>query len=85
MAISAGVGLFCGGTQRTALVIRVSTSVEAIRRISAVVARSESRLEKCRVEEIAGKIASEWTPGPVGPANAGRKTDNQQARIRGPE
>ena len=79
--ISAGVGLFSGGTQRTALVMRASTSVEPVVRPRLVVAAGEAELLERLVEQVAGVVAGERPPGAVGAPQAGREADDQQARV----
>ena len=78
--ISAGVGLFSGGTQRTALVIMQSRSVEAVGRVGAIDALGEAVLEQRLVEQIAGIVAGEGAAGAVGAFEARRQTDDQQPR-----
>ena len=78
VVISAPVGLFSGGTQRTALVIAVPTSFEAV-----VGPRLDSRPRRNRtrsacVEQVAGIVAGERPAGAVGAAQARREADDQQ-------
>ena len=83
--ISAGVGLFSGGTQRTALVMRASTSSSAVVGPRLVVAAGEAEFDQRRVEQVAGIVAGERPAGAVGAAQAGREADDQQPRVERPE
>ena len=83
--ISAGVGLFSGGTQRTALVMRQSTSSSPSSGARVVVAAREAVTRQRLVEQVAGIVAGERPPGAVGAAQAGREADDQQARVERPE
>src|ERR1700722_5804845 len=74
VAISCGVGLFSGGTQRTALGMRQSMAVGRTRR---VFARRKAEFLKGRVEEVAGVIAGKRPAGAVGAAKSRSKPDNQ--------
>ena len=60
--ISADVGLFCGGTQRTALTILIPCQRDTIIRISLVGAAAQIETIKCSEQQITGKIAGK---GPV--------------------
>ena len=51
------------------------------RRIGSCLPRAKPCLEQRRVEQIAGVIAGERTPGPVRAAKAGRQPHDQQPRI----
>ena len=79
--ISCGVGLFSGGTQRTALVMRQSTSVETVVGAGFVVALGEAKFFQRGVEEIAGIIAGERPPGAIGAAQPRRESNDQQPRV----
>ena len=70
-----------GGTQRTALVIMQSTSVEPVVGPRRVAAARKAEVEQRRVEQIAGEIAGERPPGAVGAPQARRQADDQQARV----
>src|SRR6476661_8217374 len=75
-AISLGVGLLAGGTQRTALVIMQSVSVSAA---------SEPDLEQSAVEQLAGIVTEEGTPGAIGALQSRREPDDQEPRAVGAE
>ena len=83
--ISAGVGLFCGGTQCTALPIRQSTSCSPSSIRATIVAAGKSVFEQGRIEQVAGIVAGERPPGAVGALQSGRETDDQQRGIGGAE
>ena len=79
-AISAPPGLFCGGTQRTALVIGAPTQLKRV--VAAAhrsVAAARPNLHERRIEQVAGIVAGEGTAGAVGALEAGRQPDDQQA------
>ena len=79
--ISAGVGLFSGGTQRTALVMRASISVSPSSGRASIAAAREAESRQRRVEQVAGIVAGERPPGAVRAAQAGRQADDQQPRV----
>ena len=81
MAISCGVGLFSGGTQRTALVMRQSMSVEAVIGTGLVAALGKAEFLERGVEQIAGIIAGERPAGAVGAAQPRCEADDQQPRV----
>ena len=83
--ISAGVGLFSGGTQRTALVMRASTSFKPVVGPRLEVAAGEAVFLQRGVEQVAGVVAGERPPGAVGAAQARRQADDQQPRVERPE
>ena len=78
MVISCGVGLFSGGTQRTALVMRQSIRVEAVVGTGLVAASGKAEFVKRRIEQIAGVIAGERPAGAVGAAQAGGEADDEE-------
>src|SRR4051794_12377955 len=55
--------------------------LETIVRVSPIFAPGEAELEQGRVEQLAGIIAGEWPPGPVGALLAGREADDCEPRI----
>ena len=79
-AISPVSGLFCGGTQRTALVMRARRRTQAVIGAGLVLALGKAEFPQCRVEQPAGMIAGERPPGPVGAAQTRRQPDDQQLR-----
>jgi hypothetical protein len=81
VAISAGVGLFSGGAQRTALVIIAPFKREAIFGVGAVLPFREAKLLQRAVEQVARVIAGERAAGAVGAHAARREADDEQARI----
>ena len=83
--ISAGIGLFSGGTQRTALAIAASTSVEAVVGSRSIGARREAEFDQRSVEEVAGVVAGERPAGAVGAAQARREADDQKPRVAAPK
>ena len=72
-----GVGLFSGGTQRTALVTRQSRSCEAVVGVGGEAAVGEAEAGQRGVEQLAGVVAGEGAAGAVGARDA-------RARGRGP-
>ena len=45
----------------------------------------ETPMAERLVQQVAGPVAREWTPGHVRPVQARRQADDEQPRIRGPE
>ena len=80
VAISLGVGLFCGGTQRTALVIMQSTSSSAFGCAGSCAPAGKPDLEQSAIEQLAGIVAEEGPPGAVGALQSRREPDDQQPR-----
>ena len=85
VAISAGVGLFCGGTQRTVFEIMQSTSSSVLRRGDIVPSARKPDLEQRAVEQLAGIVAEEGPPGAVGAFQPGREPDDEEPRVVGAE
>ena len=84
VVISWGVGLFCGGTQRTAFEILQRSSCSRPR-ACAVAARREAEAEQSGVKQVAGIIAREGTAGEIGAAQARREADDEERRASGPK
>ena len=84
-AISLGVGLLAGGTQRTALVIMQSVSVSAFGRARIVSPAGEPDLEQSAIEQLAGIVTEEGTPGAIGALQSRREPDDEEPRAVGPE
>ena len=80
VAISAGVGLFCGGTQRTVFEIMQSTSTRVLRRSNIMASTREADLEQRAVEQLAGIVAEKWASGTVGTLQPGRKANDEEPR-----
>ena len=80
VAISAGVGLFSGGAQRTALVIIAPLSVKPSFGIGAVLPFREAEFLQRAVEKIAGVIAGEGPAVRLAPVRPGaRPTTSRRA------
>ena len=77
--ISAGTGLFCGGTQRTALAIRQSTSLQPVVGPRLIDALGKADIRAGRVEQVAGIVAGERPPGAVGALHARRQARRSAA------
>ncbi len=81
VAISAGVGLFSGGAQRTALVIIASFSVKPSLGSARYSPSARPEFFQRAVEQVAGIIAGEGPPGAVG-ARCGRARGRRSSRAR---
>ena len=73
VAISSGFGRFPGGTQRTALVTRVSTRRQPVVRVRPVVPQGEAESQQGLVEQGAGEVAGEGAAGAVGARTPGAR------------
>ena len=83
--ISAGSGLFCGGTQRTALAIRAIDKLEPVIGAFRYVPRASPCLRQRAVEQIARIIAGKGPAGAVGAVQSRRQPHDQQPRVQRPE
>ena len=81
VAISAGVGLFSGGTQRTALVIRASISSRLSSTRAFELPACETEFDQRRKQQVAGIVAGEGPAGAVRALQAGREPDDQKTRL----
>ena len=83
--ISAGVGLFSGGTQRTALVMRQSTSSSPSSGRASIVAARKAEARQRGVEQVAGIIAGERPAGAVGASQPGARPTIRSRASSGPK
>ena len=79
--ISSGVGLFSGGTQRTAFVIRQSIKLEPVIGMRTIVAARKSIFAKRLVKQDPGIVTGKRAAGTVGALQSRRQADNQQPPI----